>query len=139
MTDNVKVASRAVRRGRRYRSRRPPAPASQHNEASTFASDFDEAADSLPSPETPKYYSRPPAPVMAFEPIEDDEAWAETNDDDGASPDPLAAPDTLRGVGSVDREAVPAEVAIIAAQDEEPGLDSSFFNTESFYSLLLLS
>ena len=122
MTDNVKVASRAVRRGRRYRSRRPPATAPHTSEASTFASDIDDAADSAPGIETPKYYSRPPAPVMAFEPTEDDEALPEPNDEDGTSPESLAAPETLRGVGSVDREAVAPEVAIIAAQDEEPGL-----------------
>lgn len=101
------------------------------NEASTFASGSDEAADSVPGPETPKHYSRPPAPVMVFEPVEDDEALSELTDEDGPGPVTLAAPETLRGVGSVDRGAVAPEVAIIAAQDDEPGLDSSFFNTES--------
>jgi tetratricopeptide (TPR) repeat protein len=94
-------------------------------------SDIDEAADAAPGPAAPKYYSRPPAPVMTFEPVDDDEALAELSAEDDVDPYALEAREFLRGVGSLDREAVAPEVAIIASQGDDKGLERSFLNTES--------
>ena len=133
MTEKIKVASRAVRRGRRLRSRsqRPPAPSLSRSGREELESSHDEVCDSEASPATPKYYSRPPAPVAFFDADEPQDAHEDTFDETVDS-ELRSGPSTLRGGGSTDSQAVAPEVAIIEAQDEEgKEMDASFFKTES--------